>query len=147
MRTLFSKLPTIISSLFFILAITTNLSAQVEGRWKTIDDDTGEARSIVEIYKKNDKLYGRIAEVLKPEPGKELCTKCEGADHNKPIKGLTIMKDMEKDGDEYDDGTIFDPESGKTYRCKIWLDEDNPNILNVRGYIAFLFRTQEWLRE
>ena len=53
---------------------------------------------------------------------------------------------MQWDDDRYEDGTIFDPEKGKTYNAKLWIDEDNRDVLKVRGYIAFLFRTQEWQR-
>ncbi|MCB0468882.1 MAG: DUF2147 domain-containing protein, partial [Aequorivita sp.] len=51
-----------------------------------------------------------------------------------------------KDGDEYNDGTIMDPNNGKVYKCYIELD--GPNKLDVRGYIGFslLGRTQTWTR-
>lgn len=67
-----------------------------------------------------------------------LCTECEGDDKNKKIEGLVLMKNFEKDGEEYVEGTITNPNDGKIYRSKIWLDENDPNILNVRGYIGFL---------
>ena len=131
---------------FLIFSGSVNAQIQIIGKWKTIDDDTGEPKSIVEIYKKGEKLFGRVDRILNEERRKNLCTKCDGDDHNKPIEGLVIIKGLEKDGEEYGDGTILDPEKGKVYRCKIWIDEDNPNVLNVRGYIAFLFRTQKWIR-
>jgi len=59
---------------------------------------------------------------------------------------MEIIREMEKDDDEWEDGTILDPKNGKVYDCKLWVDEDDPNILNVRGYIAFFFRTQIWKR-
>ncbi len=122
------------------------ISSQVTGKWKTIDDETGEEKSIVEIYQKNGKVYGKIVEILNPDKKDALCDLCEGADHNKPINGMVIIKDLEKDDDEYEDGTIFDPSTGKLYRAKIWVDGDNNNLLNVRGYIAFFFKTQQWIR-
>ncbi len=129
-----------------VISGTVNVQAQVIGKWKTIDDNTGKPRSIVEIYKKGDKLYGKIARILDEAERGNLCEECEGSDYNKPIEGMVIIKDMEKDGEEYEDGTILDPENGKVYRCKIWVDEENPKVLNVRGYIAFLYRTQKWIR-
>ncbi len=125
---------------------TVNVQAQVEGKWKTIDDNTGKPRSIVEIYKKGDKLYGKITHILDEAERGNLCEECKGSDYNKPIEGMVIIKDMKKDGEEYEDGTILDPENGKVYRCKIWVDEEDPKVLNVRGYIAFLYRTQKWIR-
>ncbi len=129
-----------------MLLISQHISAQVVGKWKTIDDETGKEKSIVEIYKENGKVYGKIVDLLESSEEEALCTTCEGADHNKPIKGLVIIKDLKKDDDEYEGGTIFDPENGKTYNTKIWVDEDNNDLLNVRGYIAFFFRTQQWVR-
>jgi uncharacterized protein (DUF2147 family) len=60
---------------------------------------------------------------------------------------MTIITGLEKDGEEWEaEDAILDPKTGDIYDCKVWLDEDNVNILNVRGYIGFLFRTQTWHR-
>ena len=121
-------------------------SQEVVGKWKTIDDDTGEAKSVVEIYEENGKIVGKIIEILNPDSQDKLCSNCEGSEYNTPIKGLKIIKNLSKEGKEYEGGTIFDPEKGKKYKCKIWVDEEDVNTLNVRGYIAFFFRTQSWYR-
>lgn len=71
---------------------------------------------------------------------------CEGEDKNKNIEGLVLMKDFEKNGQEYVDGTITNPDDGKIYRSKIWLDENDSHTLNVRGYIGFFYKTMEWKR-
>ena len=118
----------------------------VLGRWKTIDDATAEAKSIVEIYSKDNQVFGKIVEIFNPEDRDKTCTFCKGDAYNKPLIGLTIIKNLKKDDNEYEGGTVFDPENGKEYRAKIWLDKDNPDRLNVRGYILFLFRTQQWIR-
>ncbi|TSE05645.1 MULTISPECIES: DUF2147 domain-containing protein [Aquimarina] len=135
--------------LFVILVFScgvTTAQQQIIGKWKTIDDNTGKPRSIVEIYKKGDKLFGKISNILDEAERGNLCVECKGKDYNQPIEGMVIIKGLEKDGNEYEDGTILDPENGKVYRCKIWIDESDPNVLNVRGYIAFLYRTQKWIR-
>ncbi|WP_313114650.1 DUF2147 domain-containing protein [Aequorivita sediminis] len=122
-------------------------SAQdVTGKWKTIDDETGEAKSIVEIYKQNGKVYGKIVEILNPAKKNAVCDKCPGADKGKPIEGLVILKGLQKDGDEYNDGTIMDPLNGKVYKSYIKLN--GANKLDVRGYVGFslLGRTQTWSR-
>ena len=136
-------------SFFIIILFTASAVAQqdsVFGKWKTIDDETGEAKSIVEIYKKGDKVYGKIIDILNPQDRDKLCIYCEGEDYNKPVLGLDIIKNLERDDDEYTGGTVFDPEKGKTYKAKIWIENDNPDKLYLRGYIAFLYRTQEWIR-
>lgn len=133
----------------FLLAFAISMNAQddsIFGKWKTIDDGTGEAKSIVEIYEKGGKVYGKIADILNSADKDKTCINCEGDEYNKPLIGLDIIKGLEKDGNEYEDGTIFDPEKGKTYKAKIWVDEDDSSKLNVRGYISFLFRTQQWVR-
>ncbi|MCM5663471.1 DUF2147 domain-containing protein [Galbibacter mesophilus] len=130
-------------------ALLMGISAQAQsvfGKWKTIDDETGKEKSIVDIYEKDGKVYGKVVEILNPDRVDVVCDKCEGDKKNKKVLGMVIIEGLEKDGDEYEDGTILDPEKGKEYKCKIWVDEDNSDILNVRGYIAFLFRTQEWHR-
>ncbi len=120
-------------------------SAQdIFGKWKTIDDETGEAKSIVEIYRDNGKVYGKIVEILNPVNKNALCEKCEGEEKNKPVLGLVLIKDMEKEGEYYKQGTIFDPERGKKYKCRLGLKD--ANILEVRGYISFLYATQYWKR-
>jgi len=121
-------------------------SQTIFGTWKTIDDKSGEERSIVEIYKENGKVYGKIIEIFDASKRDLPCIKCAGEDYNKPILGLTIIKDMQKSGDTYKKGTITNPEDGKIYDCRIKLDEDNSNRLQVRGYVAFFYRTQYWIR-
>ncbi|MES2799452.1 MAG: DUF2147 domain-containing protein [Bacteroidota bacterium] len=119
------------------------------GKWTTIDDDTGKKKSIVELYKVDSKLYGKIT-FLYPREGREenpKCTKCEDDRKNKPLVGLQIVRNLKWDGESWYGGTIVDPENGKVYTVKMWLNEDNPKKLNVRGYIGPFFRTQEWVRE
>ena len=123
-----------------------SVNAQVTGKWKTIDDETGQAKSIVEIYEQNGKIYGKVIEILNPAKKQAKCTKCKGDDKDKPIDGLVIIKGLTKDGNEYTDGDILDPNKGKLYSCTIKLDGNDK--LNVRGYVGFslLGRTQVWQR-
>ncbi len=51
----------------FALTVITGFAQDVTGKWKTIDDETGEAKSIVEIYKQNGKVYGKVVEILDPK--------------------------------------------------------------------------------
>lgn len=135
-----------ILSLILVLFIGVVNAQSVVGSWKTIDDESGVEKSIVEIYQKDGKIYGKVKEILNKERADVVCDRCDGEKKDQPVQGMVIIEDMEKDGDQYSGGTILDPEKGKEYKCKIWVDEDNPNILNVRGYIAFLYRTQYWKR-
>lgn len=132
--------------LFVAVAGIFSTSAQVTGKWKTIDDETGEPKSIVEIYEQNGKIYGKVVEILNPAKKNAKCTKCKGADKDKPILGLVIIRGLEKDGDEWTDGDILDPNKGKFYSCTI--EMDGKDKLEVRGYmgISLLGRSQTWHR-
>lgn len=133
--------------LVVVFAFAKAYSQDVTGTWKTIDDDTGEVMSHVEIYKKGSAYHGKVVKVLsKTAPEKPLCVSCEGKLKDQPIEGMVIINNLKKKGKFYKDGTILDPAIGKTYDCKIWLNDDNPDVLMVRGYILFLYRTQTWER-
>jgi uncharacterized protein (DUF2147 family) len=119
----------------------------IVGRWKTIDDKTHEPKSIVRIYEKDGKYFGQIVELFR-KPGENpdpVCDKCPDNDprKNQPTKGMVIIQNLVKKGKVYKDGTILDPKEGKIYSCKLWVEDGK---LKVRGYIAFFFRTQTWLR-
>lgn len=130
-----------ITLLLFIISIN---AQSITGKWKTIDDATGKEKSVVEIYKKGDKYYGKVISIVNPAKRDKTCKLCTDSRKGKPVIGMEIIKDLVQDDDEFEDGTILDPENGKIYDCKIWLEDKN--TLNVRGYIAFFFRTQEWQR-
>ncbi|HCF04136.1 DUF2147 domain-containing protein [Flavobacterium sp.] len=132
--------------LFCITAMTSMQSQSVIGKWKTIDDVTGEAKSIVEVFSKSGKIYAKVVDILDPATKNNLCKQCSGEDKNKPILGLTIIKGLSKDGSEYNSGEILDPKNGKLYKCALALESKDK--LKVRGYIGFslLGRTQYWHR-
>ncbi len=134
--------------LLFLSAIlfTSNSYAQsIVGKWKTIDDHTGKEKSIVEIYIKDGKAYGKIIKLFRgpDEDQNPICDLCTDYRKDKKVLGMTIISDMVKDDDEWEDGEILDPKDGKIYDCKLWVEEDE---LKVRGYVAFFFRTQTWLK-
>ncbi len=126
----------LLTAVMSVCAFAAQALGNVTGYWTTIDDETQEAKSVVQIYEYKGKLYGRVVELLK-EPGAKAKIKGSPA-----IKGLTIIWDLEKDGDSYSGGEILDPQKGKVYGCEIWREGEK---LIVRGKIAFLGRNQTWL--
>jgi uncharacterized protein (DUF2147 family) len=119
------------------------------GRWKTIDDDGRTEKSIVRIVEKDGRLSGTIEKLFR-KPGEDpepKCDKCEGERKDQPVIGLNILWDLKADGDEWTGGRILDPENGKTYRCKMEVQEDGRR-LKVRGFVGLsLFgRNQYWIR-
>jgi uncharacterized protein (DUF2147 family) len=119
----------------------------VTGTWVSIDDETGVEKSEITLYESEGKLYGKVKRLLLPEDQGKLCVNCKGAEKNKSIEGLVIVKGLSKDGETWTDGKIMDPANGKNYDCTISLE--NSNTLKVRGYLGFSFlgRTQTWTRK
>ena len=120
------------------------------GYWKTIDDRTHEQKSILKIRETpNHTLEGRIMKIFPPPGGDihEVCSKCKGANYNKPFVGMVIMWGLKFDGEKWNNGQILDPKSGKVYHCYLKV-VDGGNAINVHGYIGIplLGRTQQWLR-
>lgn len=139
------KLITLTICIFSLLGFSATAQS-IQGKWKIFNKHTGQVRSIIEVFKKDQKIYGKVLHIMDPEDQDNLCTECKGKDKNQKIEGLVLVKDFKKDGPEYVDGTITNPSDGRIYDAKLWLDEDNPNILHVRGYIAFFYKTMEWER-
>jgi uncharacterized protein (DUF2147 family) len=122
------------------------------GQWKTIDDVTGQVKSIVQIREQNGVLYGTVVDVFNPPAPNPLCIHCPGAFKDRPVVGLQILWGLRKSGADksgavWTGGQILDPENGKIYRCNLTL-ADHGQTLRLRGYIGFsLFgRTQRWQR-
>lgn len=117
----------------------------ITGTWKTIDDETKEAKSYVELYDAGGTLYGKVTKLLKSAPDK-ICDKCPDERKGQPILGMIVVINMKQKEGYYQDGNILDPEKGKWYGCKMWLKDGDPNTLVVRGYLGPFYRTQYWYR-
>ena len=119
------------------------------GYWKTIDDETSQAKSIVKIWIENNELQGKVIKLFrKPEEEQNpVCAKGSGELEGKPILGATIMRGLKDKGKWWSGGYILDPKKGKTYKCKIRVVENGEKLL-VRGFIGFslIGRTQTWLK-
>ena len=133
--------------LFSYVLISSIQVNEIEGIWITQDDETGKKKSEVFLYKNEEKLYGKILNLLLEEDKGKLCVNCKGENKNLPIQGMVIIKDLKIIHKSWEDGTILDPKSGKTYSCYITFEDEN--TLKVRGYIGFslLGRTQKWIRK
>lgn len=138
-------------ALLFALVVGVAEAAPIEGRWQTVDLQTGEPRGEVTLKLVGDVLEGHVTGGrLRPgETAESLCTKCEGELHNRPLRGLRVVWDMRIDGDDrhYGGGRLLDPDRGSIYRAKLTLSPDG-NRLDVRGYIGLpaLGATTTWRR-
>lgn len=112
------------------------------GIWKAPNHKTGELESLIEVFEVKGKLYGKIAKLIRDPKAK--CEGCEGKDKGRSLLGMVIMWDFERDEDKWSSGQILDPKTGKSYRCKIWVDDDGE--LKVRAYLGPFFQTESWKR-
>ena len=141
---MFRKVTSIVVAGTLLFAPSFVLAADILGLW-----DAGESH--VEIYACEDRLCGRIAALDEPldEEGKEKLDKNnpEPALQSRPLLGMDLIAGFVRAGKKkWEDGTIYDPRDGKTYKCVMKLQRDG--TLKVRGYVGIplLGKTVEWTR-
>ena len=137
----FFALPT-----FLLLFLSVCSAQSTVGTWKTIDDETGQAKSYVEIFEVSGKLFGKVTRLLL-KPADTVCDKCRDDKKNKPVVGMVLVDNLYYKDGFYQGGSILDPNKGDYYKCSMWLEAGNPNVLNVKGkHWSGLSRTQKWYR-
>lgn len=118
----------------------------IVGEWYT---EEGKAK--VEIYTCESSYCGKIVWLKEPK-NPDGTNKRDANNPNEDLRsrtivGTNILTGLQYDGDdEWEDGEIYDPESGKTYSCRLELEDQN--TLEVRGFVRFslLGRSQTWKR-
>lgn len=119
------------------------------GLWKTIDDDTKQEKSLVRIKESAGVFSGAIEKLLDPTVKPDaVCEKCSDERKDKPLIGLTILRNLRQNVDDkavWDGGDIVDPNNGKVYRSRLKPVEGGKK-LEMRGYIGPFYRTQVWIR-
>jgi uncharacterized protein (DUF2147 family) len=133
---------------FFSILLSTmlyiNITAQnqpqdlVVGIWLSAEKD-----GKITIYKQGDKYFGKVTWGKIPRKDSE---NPDPKLRNNDIIGTIILKNFKFTGKAWEDGTIYDPNNGKTYSCII--KPKNANTLLIRGFIgvSMLGRTTEWTR-
>ena len=138
----------LLSALAATFFTTQNVLASMTpvGLWKTIDEDTNEAKSYVRIVENNGVLSGTIETLLNKDKQDAVCSQCSGDKKDQPILGMTIIDNVIDSGDgSWEDGQILDPNNGKSYTVRL-TTQDAGEKLEVRGYIGFFYRNQYWQR-
>ena len=118
------------------------------GLWKTIDDDGKTEKSLVRITDSGGVLTGTIEKIMDPAKQDNKCDKCSDDRKDKPVQGMTIIRNARQDADDktiWTGGEILDPNNGKTYKTRL-KPVDGGKTMEMRGYIGFLYRTQVWQR-
>jgi len=121
-----------------LVALPAQAAQPVTGRWATVD-----GKAIVNSAPCGTHLCGRIEKIVKPTPGRPH-TDIKNPDptlRSRPLVGLALLSDFSDAGDIWK-GTIYDPESGKSYNSKVSRNGDG--TLKVQGCIAFFCKTQTW---
>lgn len=137
------KLLVVVTLMFLAAPTFASGPEDVLGVWKTVGD-----RSRIELYRCGEKICGKVAWLLHPRfthsedgPVGEVKTDLRNPDpalQNRPILGLQVIEGLTYVGDnKWEKGACYDPESGKSYKCKMRFVA--PDRLDVRGYIGFSF--------
>ncbi|MDI9233855.1 DUF2147 domain-containing protein [Limnohabitans lacus] len=129
------------------LALAAQANSPV-GRWHTIDDKTGETKSVVTIEDAGGVLRGKVSQILRKgaDPAAK-CDKCADDRKGQTILGMEIIRGVKKSaGNEYwEGGEILDPEEGKLYRVRLTPVEGGAK-LQVRGFLGPFWRNQLWVK-
>ncbi len=143
----------IMKKIFFIMFILSSFFTNAQdilGKWVSYDDETKKPKSEVEIYEQQGKYYGKVIKLYNilanQNPEDVICDKCKGDKKDKPVIGMNVIENLIKKGNEYKDGTITDPQNGKSYNCSVKIDPRDSNILIVKGSIGPFSRSQYWKR-
>lgn len=133
---------------FYFMSLSLLANDSIVGTWKTIDDETGKAKSLVKIIKKDGIFTGNIIKLFNPSEANPVCKNCTDDRKDQAIIGMQIIRDVkQKNDNKWSGGKILDPKKGNEYKVVFRLQEEGQQ-LKVRGYvgITLLGRTQIWER-
>jgi len=143
-----------ITSLLLILAsFSSFLMAQTSAGDKIVGVYlTAKKTSQVRIFQATDnKYYGKLAWMKNDKERKDTLNPDSKLKTQK-LFGMLLLNGLEYNAKskQWENGTVYDPDNGKTYSCYLWFDEKDPSILHLKGYILgmrFIGRESDWIKE
>jgi len=135
-----------IACLIFTASLAYSQSDKIIGIWVP-----AKGTSQVRIFKAtNGKYYGKVEWLNEDKDKLDVENPDESLRKNK-IWGLMILKDFTYNAakNRWEDGTVYDPDNGKTYDCYMWFEGDD-NKMTLKGYVLgmkFMGRAEDWTRE
>ena len=132
-----------IITVFLATNIFAETNSDISGHWNTFDED-GTLLSTVNVRIVEEKLYGNIVALHIEGEETAVCNQCKGELLGKPMIGMQILNGLSLKKNIWQNGTVFDPETGKSYRAKVWLKNGK---LAVRGDVGFVYDTLYWEKQ
>jgi uncharacterized protein (DUF2147 family) len=128
-----------------MLAVPMLAQNSAVGLWKSVDSNN--KVTLIRTYEEGGKLLGKVEKVLtnNVEDKDAKCARCKDENKDKPMAGLRLIWDMQKDGDKWGGGKLLDPESGRIVNCKIETADGGKKLM-VKGSVSIISKTQTWTR-
>jgi hypothetical protein len=118
------------------------------GLWQKIED--GKPVVWILMVDHHDGMFEGVIAKTFPRPGEpptEICAKCTDDRKNAPVLGISLIRNMKRNGLEYEGGNILDPRDGEIWRAKMTISADGQALI-LRGYVLtpMLGKNETWHR-
>jgi uncharacterized protein (DUF2147 family) len=132
---------TVVVTLLILSQLSLFAQKEIIGKWLSQDKE-----AMIEIYENQGKYFGKFVWLKKATDAKgQPITDSENPNaalRKQPLIGMIMLSNMYFADKKWKGGTIYNPDSGKSYKCEMW--QKTPQTLNVRGYLGLFYGTETW---